>query len=75
MNILIHHRVFVKIEINNYSHMFNTEIFFKSFIYFKILFIYFFGYTMQHPRSSSPTVDQAHTPTLDHQGSPPNTEF
>lgn len=30
---------------------------------------------MQHPGSSSPTVDQAHTPTLDHQGSPPNTEF
>lgn len=28
MNILIHHRVFAKIEKNNYSNMFNTEFFF-----------------------------------------------
>ena len=45
MNILTHHRVFVKIKISNYSNMFNTEIFFKVIYLFQKKF---FGCTMQH---------------------------
>ena len=60
----------MKIEISNYSNMLNTEIFLKSH-----LFISKKCFLAAPCSISFLTVDQTHTPTLDHQGSPPNTEF